>query len=83
MVCFTQAMNFNFGQARIAKKQGMGGETIMRFDDTNPVSHHLMMSPVCIHDFSYIYLRARVADHVLVGYACDSQEQVPCMCLAI
>lgn len=30
-------MNFNFGQARIAAKQGLGGETIMRFDDTNPV----------------------------------------------
>jgi glutamyl/glutaminyl-tRNA synthetase len=32
-----QAMNFNFGQARIADKQGLGGETILRFDDTNPV----------------------------------------------
>jgi len=31
-----KAMNFNFGQARIAAKQGLGGETIMRFDDTNP-----------------------------------------------
>lgn len=29
-------MNFNFGQARIAKAEGFGGETIMRFDDTNP-----------------------------------------------
>jgi glutamyl/glutaminyl-tRNA synthetase len=29
-------MNFNFGQARIAQEQGFGGETIMRFDDTNP-----------------------------------------------
>jgi len=31
-----KAMNFNFGQARIAKAEGFGGETIMRFDDTNP-----------------------------------------------
>mmetsp|Transcript_58856 Transcript_58856/g.139034 ORF Transcript_58856/g.139034 Transcript_58856/m.139034 type:complete len:703 (+) Transcript_58856:71-2179(+) len=31
-----KAMNFNFGQANIAKEQGFGGETIMRFDDTNP-----------------------------------------------
>ena len=33
-------MNFNFGQARIASKQNLGGETIMRFDDTNPVGSH-------------------------------------------
>ncbi|EKX45885.1 hypothetical protein GUITHDRAFT_163164 [Guillardia theta CCMP2712] len=31
-----KAMNFNFGQAKIAKGMGIGGETIMRFDDTNP-----------------------------------------------
>mmetsp|Transcript_12012 Transcript_12012/g.28038 ORF Transcript_12012/g.28038 Transcript_12012/m.28038 type:complete len:639 (-) Transcript_12012:27-1943(-) len=31
-----KAMNFNFGQARLAQSQGLGGETIMRFDDTNP-----------------------------------------------
>jgi glutaminyl-tRNA synthetase len=33
-----KAMNFNFGQARLAKEQGLGGETIMRFDDTNPAA---------------------------------------------
>lgn len=33
-----KAMNFNFGQARIAREQGLGGETIMRFDDTNPAA---------------------------------------------
>ena len=31
-----KAMNFNFGQANIAREQGFGGETILRFDDTNP-----------------------------------------------
>mmetsp|Transcript_55867 Transcript_55867/g.147698 ORF Transcript_55867/g.147698 Transcript_55867/m.147698 type:complete len:215 (+) Transcript_55867:422-1066(+) len=31
-----KAMNFNFGQARLAQELGFGGETIMRFDDTNP-----------------------------------------------
>ncbi|KAJ1492949.1 tRNA synthetases class I, catalytic domain-containing protein, partial [Baffinella frigidus] len=29
-----KAMNFNFGQANIAREQGFGGETVMRFDDT-------------------------------------------------
>jgi len=33
-----KAMNFNFGQARLAKEQGLGGETFMRFDDTNPTA---------------------------------------------
>jgi glutamyl/glutaminyl-tRNA synthetase len=31
-------MTLNFGQARLAKAQGVGGETIMRFDDTNPTA---------------------------------------------
>ena len=34
-----KAMNFNFGQARIATELGFeGGETVMRFDDTNPTA---------------------------------------------
>ena len=33
-----KAMNFNFGQARIATELGSGGETVMRFDDTNPTA---------------------------------------------
>ncbi len=36
-----KAMNFNFGQARIAREDagvGVGGETVMRFDDTNPTA---------------------------------------------
>ena len=34
-----KAMNFNFGQARIAAELGhAGGETVMRFDDTNPTA---------------------------------------------
>ena len=33
-----KAMNFNFGQARLAQEMGMGGETVMRFDDTNPTA---------------------------------------------
>ena len=33
-----KAMNFNFGQARIATDMGYGGATIMRFDDTNPTA---------------------------------------------
>ena len=33
-----KAMNFNFGQARIGKESGTGGETVMRFDDTNPTA---------------------------------------------
>ena len=33
-----QAMNFNFGQAAIAREQGMRGETVLRFDDTNPTA---------------------------------------------
>jgi len=33
-----KAMNFNFGQARLAREGGHGGETIMRFDDTNPTA---------------------------------------------
>ena len=31
-------MNFNFGQAAIAREQGMSGETVLRFDDTNPTA---------------------------------------------
>ena len=33
-----KAMNFNFGQARLAREAGLGGETVMRFDDTNPTA---------------------------------------------
>ena len=33
-----KAMNFNFGQARLAAEEGLGGGTIMRFDDTNPTA---------------------------------------------
>ena len=33
-----KAMNFNFGQAKLGKEAGIGGETIMRFDDTNPAA---------------------------------------------
>ena len=33
-----KAMNFNFGQAAIAREQGMSGETVLRFDDTNPTA---------------------------------------------
>jgi len=33
-----KAMNFNFGQARIARDLGKGGSTVMRFDDTNPTA---------------------------------------------
>jgi len=33
-----KAMNFNFGQARIGKELGIGGDTVMRFDDTNPAA---------------------------------------------
>ena len=33
-----KAMNFNFGQARLAAELGDGGETVMRFDDTNPTA---------------------------------------------
>ena len=33
-----KAMNFNFGQARIAAEMGKGGATVMRFDDTNPTA---------------------------------------------
>jgi len=33
-----KAMNFNFGQARIAREMGKGGTTVMRFDDTNPAA---------------------------------------------
>jgi len=31
-------MNFNFGQARLAKETGLAGETVLRFDDTNPAA---------------------------------------------
>ncbi len=31
-----KAMNFNFGQAAAARELGHGGETVLRFDDTNP-----------------------------------------------
>jgi len=34
-------MNFNFGQARIARESGFGGETVMRFDDTNPTAEKM------------------------------------------
>jgi len=33
-----KAMNFNFGQAKIAREMGKGGETVLRFDDTNPTA---------------------------------------------
>lgn len=33
-----KAMSFNFGQARLAREGGIGGETVMRFDDTNPAA---------------------------------------------
>jgi glutaminyl-tRNA synthetase len=33
-----KAMNFNFGQARLSREAGMKGETVMRFDDTNPTA---------------------------------------------
>ena len=33
-----KAMNFNFGQAVLGRDAGTGGETIMRFDDTNPTA---------------------------------------------
>ena len=33
-----KAMNFNFGQARLGREAGVGGGTIMRFDDTNPAA---------------------------------------------
>ena len=33
-----KAMNFNFGQAKLGHEAGVGGETIMRFDDTNPAA---------------------------------------------
>eukprot|EP00967_Tisochrysis_lutea_P046577 scaffold56582_cov32-Tisochrysis_lutea.AAC.1 len=33
-----KAMNFNFGQARLAREAGLRGETVMRFDDTNPTA---------------------------------------------
>ena len=33
-----KAMSFNFGQAGIAHDLGLGGETVMRFDDTNPTA---------------------------------------------
>ena len=36
-----KAMNFNFGQARLAAEMGMGGETVMRFDDTNPTAEKM------------------------------------------
>merc|ERR1719240_1157482 len=31
-------MNFNFGQARLGREAGVGGGTILRFDDTNPAA---------------------------------------------
>jgi len=33
-----KAMNFNFGQAKLGHEAGVGGETILRFDDTNPAA---------------------------------------------
>ena len=36
-----KAMNFNFGQARLAQEMGAGGETVMRFDDTNPTAEKM------------------------------------------
>ena len=33
-----KAMNFNFGQAKLGQEAGVGGETILRFDDTNPAA---------------------------------------------
>mmetsp|Transcript_459 Transcript_459/g.1461 ORF Transcript_459/g.1461 Transcript_459/m.1461 type:complete len:390 (-) Transcript_459:50-1219(-) len=33
-----KAMNFNFGQARLAREAGGSGATVMRFDDTNPAA---------------------------------------------
>ena len=33
-----KAMNFNFGQAKLAEESDVGGETILRFDDTNPAA---------------------------------------------
>merc|ERR1719353_954045 len=33
-----KSMNFNFGQAKLGHEAGVGGETILRFDDTNPAA---------------------------------------------
>jgi glutaminyl-tRNA synthetase len=67
-----KAMNFNFGQARLSREAGMQGETVMRFDDTNPTAEKqefidsildnvrwLGHAPVCITYSSDYFQQAR------------------------
>ena len=50
-----KAMNFNFGQACIAKELGYeGGETVMRFDDTNPTAEKMEFIDSILDNVSWL-----------------------------
>jgi len=49
-----KAMAFNFGQAALAREQGIGGETILRFDDTNPEAEEQVYIDAILEDVAWL-----------------------------